>query len=578
MSHFAVKLSLLSLMSIFIFSCRQDSITSKDKVLDIRMAKQPEKLNPILFPNATSREVNQYIFLPLADFDPVTYELTPVLIKSIPVAEKVTEGKYKDQTRFTFEILPDAMWDGGKPVTGEDYVFTLKTGLHTSASAGAYRSLISHFSAVEIDPTNPKKVSVYYPENYILALQSVIVIELLPKHIYDPNGALDKVKFEDLLDEKNAESIIAKDSALIKFAADVNSPKFTKEQVIGCGPYKLETWNTDQNIILSKKENYWAKNKEGFAYKQGPDKIVFHIIPDETAALTRLQNKEIDVLTGLNNNNFSQLKKDSSSQYSFHNPQLIKYYCILLNHNDEILKSKNVRKALASVVDVDQFINTFEGGAASRTIGHVNPIKNFYNKSIEPYKSDGEAANKYLVEDGWSDSNKNGIVDKKLNGKTKELTIDLLYSGELGQNICLLIKEAAAKVGIDIVLVKKEMPLIRKENIETGKYAAVMQVSSSDMGLDDLYLRFHSDNAELGEGNYGFYKNSKVDSLITAINESENAVERTKMYMQVQEYIHDDLPYIFLYSPQERIVISKNWNASTNAKRPGYQANTFTAN
>ncbi len=97
------------------------------------------------------------------------------------------------------------------------------------------------------------------------------------------------------------------------------------------------------------------------------------------------------------------------------------------------------------------------------------------------------------------------------------------------------------------------------------------------MGLDDLALRFHSGNAELGEGNLGFYINPKVDSLITAINDTDQPSERTKMYMRVQEIIYEDLPYIFLYSPQERIVISNKWNATTNAKRPGYQANTFTS-
>ena len=168
-------------------------------------------------------------------------------------------------------------------------------------------------------------------------------------------------------------------------------------------------------------------------------------------------------------------------------------------------------------------------------------------------------------------------MDKKINGKTKELTIELYYSGKLGEDIAILMKEAAAKAGINLEIAKKEMAQIRKENLETGKFSAVLQSATADMGLDDLALRFHSDNAELGEGNLGFYINPKVDSLITAINDTDQPSERTKMYMRVQEIIYEDLPYIFLYSPQERIVISNKWNATTNANRPGYQANTFTS-
>ncbi len=559
-------------------SCKWDKTTTNaDNVLDIRMVKEPEKLNPVFFPNAVSREVQQYVFLPLGEYDPISMQLVPVMIKSLPIAVDITEGPYKGGTKFVFEILDEAKWDDGKPVTGDDYLFTLKAILHPGTSASAYRSIVHNFSDVIIDDANRKKITVIYNKYYMLAMEAVLNIEVLPKHIYDPAGILDKYNFNALKDEKGAEILVSKDSLLMQFANDCNGIKYTKEVVVGSGPYKLAKWNANQQIILEKKTNYWAVNQKSIATQQHADKIILHFIPDETAAITRLKNGELDVMSGINTATFDELKKSKDQSFQFKTAQLMKYYNVLINHNDNILKSKAVRKALAYVTNVSQYITSFENDNAIRTIGPIHPSKKFYNKEIKPYTFDIDASKKALAEDGWSDSNNDGTVDKKLNGKLTELILPLFVSGDLGNNIALMLQADAKKAGIGIEITKKEFAQIRKENIETGKYALCLQVSSPDIGYDDLNSKFHSQNAQLGDSNQGFYKNLQVDQLINDINTIKDDVQREKLYIQLQQVMNDDLPYIFLYSPKEKFVFSKNWQGSTNVKRPGYQANTFIA-
>lgn len=562
---------------LFFSSCKWDKPSNKDNVLDIRMSKEPEKLNPVFFPNPIAREVQQYIFLPLAENDPVTMKLVPVMIKSIPAAEDINDGPNKGGIKFTFEILDAAKWDDDKPVTGDDYLFTLKAIMHPGTSANAYRSVVSNISDVLIDSTNRKKVTVIYNKFYMLAQEAVLNIEILPKHIYDPAGALDKYKISDFKEEKAAEALVSKDSTLIQFAKDCNGIKFTKDIVVGSGPYKLAQWNANQQIVLEKKPNYWGATLASRATQQHADKIIMHFIPDETAAITRLKNGELDVMSNITTPTFNALSKDNNQAFQFKTAQLMKYYNVLINHNDAILKSQAVRKALAHVVNVDQYISTFENGNAIRTIGPIHPTKRFYNKSIKPYTFDVEASKKLLAEDGWTDTNNNGTLDKKLNGKLTELILPLFASGDLGNNIALMMQADAKKAGIGIEITKKEFAQIRKENIETGKYSLCLQVSSPDIGYDDLNSKFHSENAELGESNQGFYKNPKVDALITQINTIKSDAEREQLYLQIQQIFHDELPYIFLYSPKEKFVFSKSWTGETNVKRPGYQANTFIA-
>lgn len=572
-----VKYGLFFIILAFVYGCKSDASSGGDTVLDIRLPKEPEKLNPVFFPNSISREVCQYIFLPLADYDPLTMELQPILIKSIPEAAAVVEGPHKGGIRYDFEILEEAKWDDGKPVTGLDYLFTLKAAMHPGTSASSFRSIVSKFSEVVVDPSNPKKVSVFFDEYFMLAKDAALNVEVLPKHIYDPKSILDKYKLSDFLQEEQAEKLVSSDSLLTSFAADINGIRYTKDIVVGCGPYQLGEWKAGEYIVLEKKNNFWGKGRNASSLQQNADKIVLHIIPDETAAYTRLKTGELDVLSGVSPSNFNQLQKDTATGFSFQTPQLMKYYNITINHNDPILSAQKVRQALVHLVDVDGFIKNFEFGNAVRTVGPVNPAKSYFNKDIQPYKFDVEAAKKLLAEDGWADGDKNGVLEKNLGGKKTELLIPLFYSGDLGKNISLQIQADAIKAGMKVDIQFKEFAQIRKENLETGKYGLVLQSTIQDFSNDDFSLRFHSANAEPGEGNFSFYKNAKADALIDAINEEKDNEKRKMLYKELQQLFHETLPYVFLYSPTERIIISNRWKGSTNQKRPGYQANTFVA-
>jgi peptide/nickel transport system substrate-binding protein len=556
-------------------SCKRDVIKSDDN-LDIRIAKEPEKLNPVYFPSALAREANQYLFSSLIDYDPKSLELIPVLIKSLPVEEKIISGPHKGGVRYNFEILDEAKWDDGKSITINDYIFTLKSILHPESPASVLRSYVRTITAIEVDSTNPKRGSVIFDKYFILSKETAFGIPILPQHIYDSEQLLAGVSFESMLDEKSVEALVKKDSSLARFGVVSNGIKYGKEVVVGSGPYKLSSWNTGENIVLDKKENYWAKDSKNLCLMQNPSKIILHILPDEIAAFSKLKAGQIDLISGVSQENFSKLKKDSSAYFNFNDVQLFKYYSILVNVQDPILKSKKIRQALAYIVDVDLMIKKLENGKGLRTVGPINPLKNYYNKNLKPYAFEPEKSKALLSEEGWGDTNGNGILDKKINGKTTELSLPVFASGELGNNIALIIQAEAKKIGMDIAITKKEFAQIRKENIETGKYSMAMMSNSQDLGLDDLTQKFHSKNAEIGESNNALYSNSALDKVIDELSVQENESSRRELYAKAQTIIHEDLPNIFLYSPKENIIFNNQWVGEVSAKRPGYQANTFT--
>jgi len=63
--------------------------------------------------------------------------------------------------------------------------------------------------------------------------------------------------------------------------------------------------------------------------------------------------------------------------------------------------------------------------------------------------------------------------------------------------------------------------------------------------------------------------------MIDQIIHTKNDDQRMELYKKIQSAIYEDQPVIFMYAPEERIIISKKWTSSATVKRPGYLANTF---
>jgi len=177
---------------------------------------------------------------------------------------------------------------------------------------------------------------------------------------------------------------------------------------------------------------------------------------------------------------------------------------------------------------------------------------------------------------GWSDSNSNGTVDKRINNAIVEMNLDILITGsQLSENISLLVQDAAKKAGVNINIVRKKMSLINSEHIGPKKYNLAALVISQDAAPDDPYTRWHSDNIAEGRNFYS-YNSPEADQLMVEIRKEIDAEKRKQLYLKLQEVMYEDQPIIWLYSPRQKIIVNGDLVAKETSKRPGYLANTFT--
>jgi peptide/nickel transport system substrate-binding protein len=570
------KLLFSVLVAASFFSCGNEALQDSSTI-HVRLKKDPERINPLLFPNPTAREVYQYLHLPLADFDPNTLELEPLLIKEIPKPIQIDTGKYSGGIAFDIEMHEKATWDNGSPITAADYSFTLKSIMHPLTGAGKYREIASQIADVIPDPKNERKFRVIFDQPYILALEAAINIEIYPSYFYDSLQLLKPYSLSGLL-SLTEEQFLA-DSNLVIFARNFNANDFSRTRFSGAGPYSLVSWNADQEIILEKKQDYWADDFSQAALQQGPDRMIFHIIPDELTAVTQLKAGGIDIINEISAENYRSLQADSGNQekFSFFHPSLTKHYMITLNNRDVRLNDARVRRALAHLVDVQNMITYIENGMGTPSVGPVHPMKKAFNGGLKPIAFDVSKAKILLAEADWKDSDQDGILDKVIAGKKTDLSLEILISGqELGKRLSVMLQENAAKAGVGITITEKDFKQIRAEHLKTRNYQLVPSVLSQDIVKWDDLSKWHSKNDTPDGSNEMSYMNPKTDALIDQIEATSKEDDRIRLYREIQSLIYEDQPAIFLYAPEEKIVVSNKWKASATSKRPGYLANTFT--
>jgi len=548
-----------------VISCKQDAAQyNANSEIKIRLAKDPQKLNPLTYPSSVSREVYQYISLPLADFNPESLELIPILIKNIPNPRVITNGDNEGNIAYDFEFLEEATWADGSPITAKDFLFTMKAVRAEEIESSAWRSYFKDLSEIQIDEKNPKKCTVIFSKPYMLALEAIMTANLFPKYIYDPFGATDGID----LTGKPLDTDVPLDSTFIN---NFNGIKHSREVVSGAGPYKLVDWEADQYVILERIENYWGKDSKNPYLQANAKTLLFKIVPDELTALSMLKSGQVDIFSGITSSNFENEKKKKDQNLSFFNPQLIRFYYLMLNNTDPILANLEVRKALAYCTPVDKMITNFENGLGERQAGIFHATKSYADKDLPTLNYDLVKAKNILEEAGWKDSNNNGILDKNIDGKLTELELEIIQSSsELGKKVSLMLKEEAKKIGIAIEVNIQTNAEIRKA-VSSGAYQIYPGSVVQDPNDDDLYNRWHSE----GPRNYLNYKNSEVDDLIEKNRVSLDRNERNPRYQKLQELINKDQPVIFLYSPKERIIVSSKLKGSVSSRRPGYLANTF---
>ncbi len=571
----------LAILTLFSSSCRREEQSSMHKrsfnEVSIRLEAEPDRLNPLLSTISYSRQVFDPLHLYLMNYDPTTLVLVPQLLKETPKIELIKNGVFEGGTKYSFEIREEAVWDDGKPVMAADYEATLKLIFNPFLPTLGYRTFLENIQSFDIDKMNPKKFTIILNDTYFAGLESLTnVVPVLPKHIFDADNSLDTVSLLKLISDPSPENQL-KNYPFIKDFADYYLGEFfsrNPEGVNGAGPYKLVSWLSGQEILLEKKQAWWGDKlaTDNAAFQAFPDKLLFKIIPDPVSALAALKNEEIDVMQNIAPEDFLDLTSDSTTKahFSFYTPSSLSSYYISLNTRLPILSDKKVRRAFAHAIDVDELIKNVFIGFGTRCATPLHPSSAEYNADLKPITFSIEKAKKLLAEAGWSDTDKDGILDKKIGGKKTALSVKYLANASKASSMTLaeLIKSNARKAGIDVVIDAKDANTLL-DKLRSREFEMI----SAGRSITPQWSP--SQNWRTDADNRSGFGNEKTDEWIDALEREPNQSKRWVISKKLQAEIYEEQPEIMLFCPQERLVIHKRFEAVSTAVWPGFHPVAF---
>ncbi len=383
---------------------------------------------------------------------------------------------------------------------------------------------------------------------------------VLQQKLYDKNGILSQFSYQDLLLNESLE----KNQELIEFANDFNGDKyaFDPQFISGSGAYTLVKWNKNQTIFLEKKENWWGeniKNKNTF-FTANATKLNYEIINDPTTALVALKSGKIDFMRKIPARDFQEIETRANElNLKTESVTGFGYQYIGMNLNNEILADINVRKAIAYMVPKKNIIDkVFYGqGLATNTPIAASRVS-LYHKNLNSYEFNTTKSKALLESSNWKDLDKNGILEKEINGTITECKLTYHYNSGNAERkaVGLILKSEFKKLGIELEVIGLEWSTYLQK-LRSNEMNIFYNAVSTMPTPPDFTSSFHSSSADGGR-NYANYKNNSLDSLIELIRKTMESSERITLIKKFQEIVNNDLPYIFLFTPNERLAYNQD--------------------
>ncbi|MFP4167834.1 MAG: peptide-binding protein [Desulfonatronovibrionaceae bacterium] len=471
----------------------QDPVRGGVAVLGL--SGEPSNLIPPLASDSASHEVADLIFVA-----PLRYnkdlELEPW------AAEKYT---VKDNgTRLRFKLREDIKWFDGEPLTAKDVRFTYE---------------------LMTDPDTPTA----YAEDY--------------KRIEDFR-LLDEYTFEVIYEEPFARSLVTWAHAILPRHRlrdqDLMQTEYSRKPM-GAGPFRLKEWEAGRRLILEANPDY-------FLGRPNLDGVIYRIIPDPATMFMELKARNLDMMTLSPQQYLFQTSgefwEDNFNKYKYLSSS---YTYMGYNLDHPLFSDRRVRRALALAIDKEEIVKGVLLGQGVSTIGPYKPGTWVYNEDIQDYGYDPQKASELLEECGWEDRDQDGILDK--NGRPFSFTLLTSQGNDLRIKAATIIQYRLQQIGIKMEIRTVEWATFIKEFVDKRRFEALL-LGWNIVQDPDLFDVWHSSKIE-GRGlNFVGYSNPELDSLLVRGRKTLNRRERKKIYDRVQEILHRDQPYCFLYVPK----------------------------
>jgi len=396
----------------------------------------------------------------------------------------------EDGRTLTFR-LREATWSDGRPISADDVRFTwLAQTSEEVAWVGA--STKEHITDVEV--LDPRTVIFRFDIDYPYQLADAVDGGILPRH------AFGEIPFEQWTSH---------DWSTISIAS---------------GPFLLESHRPGLETVLVRNPSYFA---EGYPLA---DRVVVRYVPDIGNLLTQLRAGEIDYVEGVPPRDASRLAGDTDlTLIPFDYPA---YDYLGWNGTRAPFADPELRRALTLAIDRQALVDDLLYGYGKVSNGPLPSSWWGAAREIEPWPYDPEEARRILAAKGYA-----------ADGGGRALELELLTNSgnRTREDMLVKIQEQLSRVGVRAEVRPLEMRAMR-EKVTSGDYDGYLGgwVFSGRVELA-VFFRTGSPYNVVG------YHSAEADALFEELDGCATWETMEPLLRQVQERIHEDQPYTFLY-------------------------------
>ena len=329
-------------------------------------------------------------------------------------------------------------------------------------------------------------------------------------------------------------------------------PKAFGEKPVGNGPYKFQSWDHDDEIVLVKNPDYKGNRTPK------NDGVTFKVYTKDEAAYADIQSGSLDVMESVPASATKTFETDSTVQAYNKAGSVIQQFTIPsgLKHFEAGTEEGTLRRqAISMAINRNNICEKVLNGTGTPASDFTSPLTPGYSDSLKG--SDNLKYNASKAKELWEKAN-------AISPWTSDDKLTFAYNADGGHETIYtaVVNSINNTLGSEVAATNPYPTFndYRTAVSDRKVQGAFRSGWQPDYPSAENYLvqNFSSSAADGNGSNDGDYKNSKFDDLCNQAAAAQTTDEANKLYQQAQEVLLNDLPAVPLYYANAYGVASTN--------------------
>lgn len=303
-----------------------------------------------------------------------------------------------------------------------------------------------------------------------------------------------------------------------------------KTHPIGTGPYELEKWVPQQQIVLKKFPGSFQASEAKFST------VTFNIVPSESTQLLDLQSAQDNIVTALNPSSASDVKSDTKLKLVAVPQDEVQI--LALNNTRAPFNNVLVRQAISYAINRPAIIQAVDFGYGQADVGPIPTVGLDYANLTSMYPHSMSKARSLLAKAGYSQ------------GFSATLALPQPYQFHIQTGE--LIAQELAPLGIHLTTTVVPWSEWLSNIYEGHQYDMTVISFTGRLDPAQMLSRYAAGNP----ANMFGYSDPAVTADLAQATVMPNGPSRVAMYHTLQKLIAKTEPAVFIQSPDAVIGMS----------------------